>query len=367
MNGVPVQVQDLGGAGVVVGVDTHQLVHVAAVIDSRFARLGDREFPATAAGYQALVQWACSFGPVAGFGVESTGSYGAGLTRHLLTRHLSHKTGEVGAFEVFEVNRPEKATRVRHGKSDPVDAYSAAEQVLTARASGRPKVRTGIVEAIRTIKVPRDAAVKNRTAAYSQLRDLITAASGKLHDDLIGLSGKKRVARILTWRPDPHRIADPDHAVRHALRALARRITYLDGEIAEADKHLTALVEQACPTLLAMPQVGVQCAARLVISAGENINRMRTEASFAKLVGVAPLPASSGKTHRHRLNPGGDRQANSALYMITVGRMRSHEETRAYVERRRAEGLTTPEIIRCLKRHLARSVYNALRTDLMTT
>lgn len=348
---------------VVVGVDTHQLVHVAAVIDHRFGRLGDREFPATTAGFDALVAWASTYGSVTAFGVESTGSYGAGLTRHLLT----HATLAFEAVEVFEVSRPEKSTRVRHGKSDPIDAYSAAEQVLAGRAAGRPKVRTGIVEAIRTIKVPRDAAVKNRTAAYSQLRDLVTAASGRLHDDLIGLSGKKRVAKVLAMRPDPSRIADPDHAVRHALRALARRIAYLDGEIREADKHLTSLVELACPTLLAMPQVGVQTAARLAITAGENIDRMRSEASFAKLTGVAPLPASSGKTHRHRLNPGGDRQANSALYMITVGRMSRHEETRAYVDRRRAEGLSNPEIIRCLKRHLARSVYKALRTDLMTT
>lgn len=360
MSDVSVEEQVLDGPGVVVGVDTHQLVHVAAVIDARFARLADREFPATRAGFGELVSWAATYGPVLAVGVESTGSYGAGLTRHLLTHGA-------GAFEVFEVNRPERATRVRHGKSDPLDAYSAAEQVLAGRASGRPKVKTGIVEAIRVIKVPRDAAVKNRTAAYSQLRDLITAASGRLHDDLIGLSGKKRVAKVLAMRPDPSRVADPDHAVRHALRALARRIAYLDGEIAEADKHLATLVQQACPSLLAMAQVGVQTAAQLAISAGENIDRMRSEASFAKLVGVAPLPASSGKTRRHRLNPGGDRQANSALYMITVGRMGRHEETRAYVERRRAEGLFTPEIIRCLKRHLARSVYRALRTDLMTT
>lgn len=359
MSVVSVQRQVSDRGGVVVGVDTHQLVHVAAVIDARYGRLGDREFPATLAGFDALMTWAASYGPVVAVGVESTGSYGAGLTRHLLTNGTAE-------LEVFEVRCPDKTTRVRHGKSDPVDAYSAAEQVLTGRASGRPKVRTGVVEAIRTIKVPRDAAVKNRTAAYSQLRDLITTASGPLHDDLIGLSGKKRVAKILAMRPDPRRIAEPDHAVRHALRALARRIAFLDAEIAEADKHLKNLVGQTCPTLLAMPQVGTQTAARLTITAGENIDRMRSEASFAKLTGVAPLPASSGKTHRHRLNPGGDRQANSALYMITIGRLSRHDETRAYAERRRAEGLTTPEIIRCLKRHLARSVYNALRADLMT-
>lgn len=368
----PQQVHSLAGPGrpdrvrdgLVVGVDTHQLVHVAAVIDSRFQRLGYREFPATTAGYQQLLAWASGHGRIAAFAVESTGSYGAGLTRHLLARQPGAQVA--GDVEVFEVNWPEKATRVKQGKSDPIDAYSAAEQVLTGRSKGRPKVKTGVVEAIRTIKVPRDAAVRNRTAAYSQLRDLITAAPAKLHDDLIGLTGKQRVARVLTMRPDSARISEPEHAVRHALRALARRITFLDAEIAEADKHLTTLVRQACPTLLAMRQVGVQTAARLVITAGENIDRMRSEASFAKLVGVAPLPASSGKTTRHRLNRGGDRQANSALYMVVVGRMKDHPETQAYVKRRTAEGLSNPEIIRCLKRHLARSIYNALRTDLMT-
>ena len=368
MNGVSVQEQVLHASGVVVGVDTHQLVHVAAVVDARYGRLGDCVFPATTAGFAALMSWAATHGPVVAVGVESTGSYGAGLTRHLLTHGVTHSpTQGSAALEVFEVRCPEKAPRVRHGKSDPVDAYSAAEQVLSGRATGRPKVRTGIVEAIRTIKVPRDAAVKHRTAAYSQLRDLITTASGRLHDDLIGLSGKKRVTKILAMRPDPRRVGDPDHAVRHALRALARRIAFLDSEIAEADTHLKNLVQQACPSLLAMPQIGVQSAARLVITAGENIDRMTSEASFAKLTGVAPLPASSGKTNRHRLNPGGDRQANSALYMIIVGRLSRHDETRTYAERRRAEGLSTPEIIRCLKRHLARSVYNALRNDLMTT
>jgi transposase len=340
---------------VVVGVDTHQLTHLAAVIDRHHRRLGHREFPATAAGYRQLLAWATSLGNLAQVGVESTGSYGAGLARFLLASQV----------EVREVNRPEMTTRVRQGKSDPIDAYSAAEQVLTDRAQAQPKVKTGVVEAIRNVKVPRDAAVKDRTRAYGQLRDLITTAPSELRDELIGLSGKQRVAKALLLRPNPARLGEPAHAARHALRALARRIKNLDEEIAEADAILSTLVTRACPTLLAMRQVGVQTAAQFAITAGENVDRMRTEAAFAKLAGVAPLPASSGKTTRHRLNRGGDRQANSALYMIIVGRMASHPDTIAYVQRRTTEGLSTPEIIRCLKRHLARSVYRALRDDLI--
>jgi transposase len=348
--------QDSRTSMVIVGVDTHQLTHHAALIDGHHRRLANREFPATTAGYRQLCAWAARHGTIHAVGVESTGSYGAGLTRHLLGVGL----------EVYEVNRPEKATRVKQGKSDPIDAYSAAEQVLTGRASGRPKIKTGAVEAIRMIKIPRDVAVRDRTRAYSQLRDLVTTAPAAIHDELIKLSGKKRVAKALLMRPDQSRIHEPVQAARHALRAIARRIQSLDHEIAEADKLLTSLVKQTCPSLLAMYQVGTQSAARMVITAGQNIDRMTSEAAFAKLTGVAPLPASSGKTTRHRLNRGGDRQANSALYLIITGRMRNHPETLAYVQRRRAEGRSNPEIIRCLKRHLARSIYRALRTDLMT-
>lgn len=344
-------------ARVVVGVDTHQLTHTAAVIDTRHRRLGDRQFAATGAGYRELVKWAGRHGVIQRIGVESTGSYGAGLATHLLTQ----------GHDVVEVNRPEKATRVKQGKSDPVDAYSAAEQTLTGRATARAKVKTGVVEAIRTIKVPRDVAVKNRTAAHNQLRDLLTTAPTVIHDELIGLSSRQRVTKALAMRPDPARMTDPSHATRHALRALARRIKDLDAEIAEADKILATLTRQAAPSLLAMRQVGPQIAAQLIITAGQNVERMTSEASFAKLCGVAPLPASSGKTTRHRLNRGGDRHANSALYLVVIGRMKNHPETRAYLERRRAEGLSNPELIRCLKRHLARHVYRALKDDLMTT
>lgn len=350
------QISSRVSSRVVVGVDTHQLTHHAAVVDIEGRPLGEQGFPASATGYQELLAWARSFGDLTRVGVESTGSYGAGLARHLI----------VAGLDLYEVNRPEKTSRVKHGKSDPVDAFSAAEQVRTGRAAGRVKITTGIVEALRMLKVPRDGAVRDRTRAYCQLRDLITSAPSPLRDELIKLSGKQRVARVIAWRPDETRLEDPTQSAKYTLRALARRIRCLDEEIKAADKQIATLAKKAVPTLLAMRQVGPQTAAQLVMSAGQNIDRMTSEAAFAKLTGVAPLPASSGKTKRHRLNRGGDRQANSALYMIVVGRMKNHPETIAYVERRRAQGLSNAEIIRCLKRHLARTIYRALRTDLMT-
>ena len=224
----PPQVTAHGSAGtaqqlLVLGVDTHQQTHHAALIDSAGRHLGDAGFPANAQGYRGLLAWVRSHGQVHAVGVESTGSYGAGLTRYLLTEGL----------EVYEVSRPEKSTRIKHGKSDPVDAYSAAEQVRTGRATARPKITTGIVEALRVLKIPRDGAVKDRTRAYCQLRDLITTAPTELRGDPISLTSKQRVTRILTWRPDPTRLTDPTQATKHALRTLARRIRALDEEIAD--------------------------------------------------------------------------------------------------------------------------------------
>jgi len=342
---------------VIVGVDTHQRTHHAAVLDQAGRLLGDREFPATRHGYGELITWATSHGPLRAVGVESTGSYGASLTMALL----------VAGLEVFEVDRPEKSTRARRGKSDAIDAESAARQVLAGTATGRPKVKTGIVESIRAVKIPRDGAVKDRTRAYSQLRDLATTAPDQLREELLPLTGKARVKKAATYRPDLTRLEDPTQATKRALKTLAIRIRALDVEIAEADKVLTALVAQAVPTLLAMPQVGTQAAAQLAITAGENIDRLHSEASFAKLCGVAPIPASSGKTTRMRLNRGGDRQANSALHMVIIGRLHKHQPTRDYRERRAAENKNNTDIIRCLKRYLARSTYQALRKDLLST
>lgn len=344
------------------GVDTHQRTHHAAVVTDRLESVADREFPATTAGYRDMVAWMAGHGVVDRVGVESTGSYGAGLTRDLNT----------AGIEVLEIARPAKTTRRAEGKSDRIDAYSAARQAATGvsadgRTVGMAKLTTGVVESIRVLKIARDSAVKQRTAAYSQLRDLATTAPAAIREDLLPKTSSQRVAQAVGYRPDHARLDEPTQAAKKALRALATRIKTLNAEITEADKDLARLTAQVVPGLIAMRQVGVQTAAQLLVTAGQNIDRMRSEATFAKLCGVAPLPASSGKNNtRHRLNRGGDRQANAALYMVIVGRMKNHPPTIDYATRRTNQGKTTNEIIRCLKRHLARNIYRTLKTDLTT-
>ncbi len=340
---------------VVAGVDTHQRTHHAVVLDHDGRTLGDREFPVSESGYRNLLDWVAGFGMIDRIGVESTGSYGAGLTRLLLA------TG----IDVVEVNRPDKTVRAMQGKSDPIDAEAAARAVLTGRATARPKLTTGMVEAIRALNVSRDSAVNHRTAAISQLRDLATTAPGQLHDQLIPLTAAQRIAKAAAFRPDMTRIADPVEATKLALRNLARRIQDLTTEIDATDTALGKLIKDTVPTLVAKRQIATQTAAQLVITAGQNLHRFRSEAAFAKLVGVAPIPASSGKTRRMRLNRGGDRQANKALHLVAVGRLRDHQPTIDYRKRREAEGLSKNDIIRCLKRFIARETYTALKTDLL--
>lgn len=336
-----------------VGVDTHQRTHHAAVIDQTTAVLGDREFPATAAGYRELAGWAAGYGQVVAVGVEQTSTYGAGLTRHL----------QAAGLRVIEVNRPDLAIRASDGKTDRIDAVMAARAVHSGRATVPPKDTTGIVEAIRRLHRTRDLLVKHRTAAMNQLRDHITTAPQDLREPLLPLTTTARVTACLDLEP----AGDPVHtATITSLQVLARYITQLTTQIADLTKDHNRLVTQAAPTQLSLRQVGHQIAAQILITAGENPERLRSEASFARLCGVAPIPASSGKTTRHRLHRGGDRQANRALYLIATGRMKDHPATRAYVQRKTPPGGTTntKHIIRCLKRHIAREIYHALKTDL---
>lgn len=342
---------------IVIGVDTHQRTHHAVILDTAGGTLAGREFPVTTAGYQGMLDWAAEHGLIDRFGVESTGSYGAGLTRHLL----------LAGVEVIEVNRPDKSVRSRDGKSDPIDAEAAARAVLSGRATARPKVTTGVIESIRMLLVARDSAVKARTTAISQLRDIVTTAPEEIHDVLIEVTGKTRVRKAAALRPDMTRVTDPVQAAKLAVRTLARRIQALTSEADDAEKILARLVADTVPTLIARPQIGTLTAAQLAVTAGENLDRFRSEAAFAKLTGAAPLPASSGKTRRMRLNRGGDRQANRALYLIAIGRLQNHPATQAYAARRAAEGLSRRDIIRCLKRIIARETYNTLRQDLLST
>ena len=322
-------------SGVIGGVDTHSRTHHAVALDDRGERLGDAEFPATARGYRELHQWLEAFGTIAAIAVEGASSYGAGLTRWLLAQGL----------DVREVNQPHRHTRRRQGKSDPIDAEAAARQVLAGTAQVLPKATNGVVESIRTLANARSAAVKARSAALLQLRDLIATAPAELREALPQQTLPAKARQCARFRPDRARLDQPLQAAKLALRSVAHHVAELDRAVADLDQALRSLVERVAPGSLALPGVGIVNAAQLLLTAGENIGRLSSEAAFARLCGAAPLEASSGRTQRHRLNPGGDRQANSALYRIVLVRLRYCARTRAYPEstdrslRGRAAGL----------------------------
>ncbi len=338
---------------VVGGIDTHKDLHVAAVLDTAGVVLGTQSFSTTRAGYRALVRWMRSFGDVRRVGIEGTGSYGAGVTRHL------HDAG----IEVLEVDRPDRSDRRLRGKSDTLDAENAARAVLANRRTTTPKAKDGQVESLRVLRLTRSTAVKSRRAALQLLRNHIVSAPEELRDQVRNLTRMQLIRTCAAWRPDATGVRDPVVATRIALRSLARRILELNDEIADLDDLIAPLVEQLAPALVRAPGIGVEIAGQLLVTAGDNPDRLRSEAAFAMLCGAAPLPASSGKTQRHRLNRGGDRDANSALHLAVMVRMRSDDRTKAYVARRIAEGLSKMEIIRCLKRYLAREVFTLLRAD----
>jgi transposase len=330
------------------GVDTHADVHVAAVVDLVGRVLGTEAFPATAAGYAALLTWLHSFGHLVQVGVEGTGSYGAGLARYLAGERV----------RVLEVIRPNRQARRRRGKSDAADAVAAALAALSGEASGVPKSGTGAAESIRALRTARRGAVKARTQAGNQLRDLIVTAPETLRARLAGLSTEDRVALAARFRPGS--LLDPIEATKTAMATVARRHQELSAEIAQLDAALAELVTHAAPVLLSKYGVAVQVAAMLLATVGDNPDRLASDASFAALCGASPVDASSGKQVRHRLNRGGDRQANSALWRIVTTRMQHDRRTQAYVARRTAEGKTRREIVRCLKRYVAREIYNTL-------
>lgn len=333
------------------GVDTHKDVHVAAILGRTGALLGTAEFPATLGGHATMLVWMRSFGDLLAIGVEGTGNYGAGLTRFLLTEGV----------RVVEVVRPDRRARRFNGKSDTLDAENAARAVLSGERTSTPKHRDGAVEALRTLRVARTSAVKARRAALQLLRNTIVSAPDRLRESIHGLTRTVLVRTCAAWRPNRDAAHEPTTATRIALRSLARRILGLEEEIADLDELTAALVARINPRLTEASCVGVEIAAQLLITAGENPERMRSEAAFAMLCGVAPLPASSGKTRRYRLNRGGDRAANCALHMAAISRLRVDPRTRTYAARRTAEGLSKKEILRCLKRYLAREIYKLLR------
>jgi transposase len=334
---------------VILGVDTHLDVHVAVALDRLGRRLGEVSVPTTAKGYESLVCWAEGLGTVRCAGVEGTSSYGAGLARYLRTAEIP----------VMEVERPKRRHLYRSGKSDSRDAESAARAVLAGETAGEPKSAEGRVEMIRALRIARRSAMKARTQAANQLQGLRVTAPDELRHRLRNLSTKELVTVAARFRlgDDPR---DIPTATKFALRSVARRYEALSREIAELDAQLDRLVGQVAPELLSLAGIGTDHAATLLIVAGDNPQRLRSEASFASLCGVSPVEASSGKVVRHRLNRGGNREANRALYLICLARMRRDPRTKHYVARRTTEGKSKREIIRCLKRYVAREVYRVL-------
>jgi transposase len=327
------------------GVDTHLDVHVAAALDHLGALLGTMSFPATTKGYRQLFAWLASFGEVELVGVEGTGSYGAGLTRHLLAKGIA----------VVEVDRPNRQNRRRRGKSDTVDAIAAARAAQSGDATGQAKTRDGNVEVMRVLRLVKLSARRSKTVAVNQMRSIVATGPEELREQFRDLPVARLIAGAAALRPAGR--ADVLGATKVALRQLARRAQSFDAEIAEINALLEPVVAATAPELLSLEGVGTDVASALLVAAGDNPERLRSERTFAHLCGVAPLDASSGKQERHRLSRSGDRQANSALWRIVMTRIVYDPRTKTYIERRRKEGLTKREAMRCLKRYVARQVF----------
>ena len=334
---------------VTLGVDTHADAHVAAALDHLGRELGTITVPTTTSGFTQLVEWASQFGMIDRVGIEGTGCWGAGLARWMRAEGLV----------VIEVDRPNRRTRRRHGKSDVIDAVAAARAVQSGEANGTPKAGDGDVEAIRTLRVAYRSAVKARTQAANQLHALVVTAPDELRDRLRGLRLAALVDVAAKMRPGDAPDT-PSAVTRYALRRLARRYQQLSAEADELRAQMARFVDRVAPALIAQQGINTLNAAALLTAAGDNPQRLRSEGSFAHLCGAAPLDASSGKQQRHRLNRGGDRQANCALHSIVVVRMSHDRRTKNYVARRIAEGKTKREAIRCLKRYIARDIYRIL-------
>ena len=333
---------------VVGGVDTHKDSHTVAALSGTGRLLGTAQFPNTLDGYQELVACLRSFGRIARVGVEGTGSYGAGLHASLCQ----------AGIDVREVIRPKRQVRRRRGKSDPVDAEAAARAVLAGDDLGTPKRQDGSIEALRVLRLTRRSALKARTQAANQIHSVLQTTPSPLREQLRALRLLELIKRARRF----HFVVptSPLTAARCALRSLAERWTALDAEIGRLDHQLTQLVRSLASPLLAVRGVGVDTAGALLVAAADNPERLSSEASFAALCGVSPVDASSGRHHRHRLNRGGNRDANRALWVIAIVRIASDPATQAYVRRRTQQGLSKREIVRGLKRCIARQLYRLL-------
>ncbi|MGH2883186.1 MAG: transposase, partial [Solirubrobacteraceae bacterium] len=306
---------------------------------------------ADSVGYAALASWSDQLGRVGAFGIEGAGSYGAGLASYLRRR----------GYRIIEVDRGDRRGRRSERRLHLPDAEAAARAVLSGSAAAIPKSADGVCGMVRQVKIARDTAVKARTQALITLKCIVVNAPAELREQLAPLSDKALLNRCAAFRRGP--IDSTTASAKHTLRALARRWLELAAEIAAHDRVLDQLTRTASPSLRDAFGIGADTAAEMLIVFGDNPGRVRSEAAFAKLCGVAPIPASSGKTNRHRLSRGGHRQANSALYRVAIVRMRFHQPTIDYVARRSSEGRSKRDIIRCLKRFLAREIYHHVMND----
>lgn len=344
MTAYPTETQVIGG------VDTHKDLHVAAVVDHRDRVLGTESFPTTRHGYRLMLAWMRSFGDLLRVGVECSGSYGAGLLRYL----------QAADVEVLEVTAPDKHDRRRRGKNDDYDAESAAHAAFAGRHTVTPRSRDGMVESLRVLRVCRKTAVQARRIALQMIQMTIVCAPDKIREPLRSMTRMQLIRTLAAWRPDLTAYRQVEEAYRISLKSLARRYLELHDEVSDLDDMIGAIVKDLAPELLAQTAIGLSSAAQLLLTAGDNPDRLKSEASFAALCGVSPVPASSGKTVRHRLNRGGDRAANSAIHIIAIGRLRLDPRSQDYVAKRIAAGNSKMEAIRCLKRYIAREVFGLI-------
>jgi transposase len=343
--------QERSDRRIVGGVDTHKDLHVAAVVDESDRVLASQCFATTRHGYKQMVAWMRGFGSLQRVGIEATGSYGAGLLRYM------QKAG----IEVLEVTTPDKHDRRKRGKNDDLDAQNAAHAAFAGKRTVTPKSRDGMIESLRVLKACRKTAVAARRVALQVIQNTIVCAPDELRESLRKLTRMQLIRTLAAWRPDLTDYRNVTSAYRITLKSLGRRYLELHDEIADLDTMIVAIVDELAPNLVARNSIGYESAAQLLLTAGDNVQRLRSEASFAALCGVSPVPASSGKTTRHRLSRGGDRAANSALHIIAIGRLRTDPRTQAYVAKRITEGHSKLEAVRCVKRYIAREVFALIK------
>jgi len=313
--------------------------------------LASQSFATTRHGYKEMLDWMRAVGSLQRVGIEATGTYGAGLLRYM------QKAG----VEVLEVTTPDKHDRRKRGKNDDLDAQNAAHAAFAGKRTVTPKSRDGMIESLHVLKACRKTAVAARRVALQMIQNTIVCAPDELRETLRKMTRMQLIRTRAAWRPDLTDYRNVASAYRITLKSLGRRYLELHDEIADLDTMIVAIVDELAPALVARNSIGHETAAQLLLTAGDNVQRLRSEASFAALCGVSPVPASSGKTTRHRLSRGGDRAANSALHIIAIGRLRTDPRTQTYVAKRITEGHSKLEAIRCLKRYIAREVFSLIK------